>query len=100
MAFTPASCLPSELVLPFQTADTLLLDEPATRALRERLELHLLAIQVLRGQGRDHSEAWQIVSLLTDDKLRAIVRGPPRAATNRPRVLPIAREPGNQPRRP
>jgi hypothetical protein len=46
------------------TADTLILDAPAARAVRERLELHLLAIEVLRGQGQDHSEAFRIVSHL------------------------------------
>jgi hypothetical protein len=71
-----ASCQPSDLVEPFQTADTPILDAPAARAVRERLELHLLAIQVLRGQGRDHSEAFRIVRDLTDDELWTVVRGP------------------------
>src|SRR5262245_29947894 len=69
-------CQSSDLVRPVQTADTLVLDEPAACAVRERLELHRRAIEVLRGQGRDHSEAFRIVSLLTHDELRTFVRGP------------------------
>jgi hypothetical protein len=74
MTSAPASCPPSDPVRAFQTADTLILDAEAARAVRERLELHVLAIRVLRGQGRDHSEAFRIVSQLTDDDLRTIVR--------------------------
>ena len=54
-----ASGQPSDLARPFQAADTLILDAPVVRAVRDRLELHLLAIEVLRGQGRDHGEAYQ-----------------------------------------
>jgi hypothetical protein len=76
MMGTTASCQPSDLVRPFQTADTLILDAPNAHAMRERLALRLLAIQVLRGQGRDHSEACRIASHLTDDGLWTVVRGP------------------------
>ena len=76
MTCAPTSCQPGDHVRAFQTADTLILDEEAARAVRERLELHLLAIQVLRGQGRDHSEAFRIVRDLTDEELWTIVRGP------------------------
>jgi len=75
MTSATASCQPNDLVRAFQTADTLILDAPATRAVRERLELQLLAIRVLRGQGRDQSEACRIVSHLTDDELWTLVRG-------------------------
>jgi hypothetical protein len=66
----------SELARPFQAADTLILDAPVVRAVRDRLELHRLAIEVLRGQGRDHGEAFRIASHLTDDDLWTLVRGP------------------------
>jgi hypothetical protein len=76
MTGATARCQPSDLVRPFQTADTLILDAAAARAVQESLELHQRAIQALRGQGRDHGEAFRIVSLMTDGKLRTIVRGP------------------------
>jgi len=76
MTCATTSCQPSDLVRAFQTADTLILDAEAARAVRERLELQLLAIEVLRGQGHDRSEAFRIVSQLTDDELWTLVRGP------------------------
>jgi hypothetical protein len=76
MTSATSSGQPSDLVRPSQTADTIILDAPVARAVRERLELHLVAIQVLRGQGLDHSEAFRIVSHLTDDDLWTLVRGP------------------------
>jgi hypothetical protein len=73
MTSVTASGQPSDLVRPFQTADTIILDERAARVMQERLELHRLAIQVLRGQGRDHGEARWTVSQLTDDELWAVL---------------------------
>jgi hypothetical protein len=67
---------PRDLVRAFESADTQILDARSARAMRERLELHLLAIQVLQGQGHDHSEAFRIVRDLTDEELWTIVRGP------------------------
>jgi hypothetical protein len=57
MTSATANCQPSDLVRAFQTADTLILDAEAARAVRERLELHSLAIRGLQGQGCDHGEA-------------------------------------------
>ena len=76
MTSSITGCQPRDLVRAFETADTQILDARAARAVRERLELHRLAIQVLRGQGRDHSEAFRIVRDLTDEELWTIVRGP------------------------
>jgi len=91
MTDAAANGQPGDLLPPFQVPDTVILDEEAVRAMREALELHRLAIQALRGQGRDDSEAYRIVSQLTDDELRTVVRGPA-SCGHQPRALPTPGE--------